>query len=83
MIAISAREANQQFARILQLAAEGQEVTITRRGKPVAKLVPAGEPASADGERQRREVIDWLRSGPVAGEAPAWTRDELYERDGG
>jgi hypothetical protein len=38
---------------------------------------------SVDGERQRREVIDWLRGGPVAGEAPTWTRDELYERDGG
>lgn len=84
MVAISAREANQQFARVLQLAASGQEVTITRRGRPVAKLVPIDGPTTTDEiERRRREVIDWLRQGPIAGEAPAWTRDELYERGTG
>ncbi|HEX6011862.1 MAG TPA: type II toxin-antitoxin system prevent-host-death family antitoxin [Geminicoccaceae bacterium] len=82
MIAISARDANQQFARILQLAAQGQEVTITRHGRPVAKLVPVADAADPSA-RQRQEVIEWLRGGPIAGEAPRWTRDELYERDEG
>ena len=40
MVTVSAREANQQFSRILEAAVGGQEVTITRRGVPVAKLVP-------------------------------------------
>ena len=38
MRSVSAREANQQFARILGEAASGEEIVITRRGKPVAVL---------------------------------------------
>ena len=26
-------------------------------------------------------AIEWLRSGPLPGAAPSWTRDELYDRD--
>ena len=40
MRSVSAREANQQFARILGEAASGEEIVITRRGKPVAVLAP-------------------------------------------
>ena len=40
MSTVSAREANQQFSKVLERAVAGEEVTITRRGVPVAKLVP-------------------------------------------
>ena len=40
MRTVSAREANQQFSKLLEAAVGGEEVTITRRGVPVAKLVP-------------------------------------------
>jgi prevent-host-death family protein len=40
MRSVSAREANQQFARILGEAASGEEIVITRRGKAVAVLAP-------------------------------------------
>ncbi len=39
---VSAREANQRFSEILGKAAEGEAVVITRRGEPVARLVPYG-----------------------------------------
>jgi prevent-host-death family protein len=85
MRTVSAREANQQFSKLLEAAVEGEEVTITRRGVPVAKLVPFADAASAamDAESKRRAAIEWLRSGPLPGKAPSWTRDELYERDDG
>lgn len=85
MRTVSAREANQQFSKLLEAAVEGEEVTITRRGVPVAKLVPVGKAAAGamDAEAKRRAAIEWLRSGPVPGEAPSWTRDELYDRDDG
>ena len=41
MAGISAREANQRFARLLARAEAGEEVVITKRGRPVARLVPA------------------------------------------
>jgi prevent-host-death family protein len=45
---VSAREANQQFARILRDVEGGAEFLVTRRGRPVARIVPAAAP----GERQ-------------------------------
>ena len=44
---ISAREANQQFARFFEVEA-GAEILVTRRGQPVARIVPAQPP----GERR-------------------------------
>lgn len=38
---VGAFEAKTHFARLLQRVERGEEVTITRRGKPVARLVPA------------------------------------------
>ncbi len=49
MRTVSAREANQQFARILGEAANGEEIVITRRGKPVAVLAPYRQPSAHAG----------------------------------
>lgn len=81
MRTVSAREANQQFSKILDAAVEGEEIVITRHGQPVAKLVPCPAPARPDREERRRAAIEWLRSGPLPGPAPEWTRDELYDRE--
>ena len=76
---ISARDANQQFSRLLrQVEEEGEEVPITRRGTPVARLVPA------EGEADRRaqavaELRRVLRGGYRMGGA-TFNRDEAYER---
>ena len=37
---ISLRDANQAFSRCIREVEAGQEITITRRGEPVARLVP-------------------------------------------
>ncbi|MGC2402100.1 MAG: type II toxin-antitoxin system prevent-host-death family antitoxin [Acidobacteriaceae bacterium] len=42
MIEIGAFDARDQFSRLLDQVQQGEEVVITRRGKPVAKLVPDG-----------------------------------------
>ena len=36
-------EAKNRLSELLDLVEEGQEVMITRHGKPVARLVPAGD----------------------------------------
>jgi prevent-host-death family protein len=81
MRTVSAREANQQFSKILEEAVKGQEVVITRRGVPVAKVVPITKEEATERERKRQEIIAWLKAGPINAEAPKWTRDELYDRD--
>lgn len=41
MAEIGAFEAKTHFSKLLERAEKGEEITITRRGKPVAKIVPA------------------------------------------
>ncbi len=83
MSTVSAREANQQFSRVLERAVAGEEVTITRRGVPVAKLVPV-RAADEEAERRRkmRDAMDWLRQNALKGGVVVdWTREELYDRE--
>ncbi len=83
MRSVSAREANQQFSKILEAAEGGEVVVITKRGKPVAKLERIGDPA-AEAERRRRidELMAHLREGALrGGRIVDWTRDELHERE--
>jgi prevent-host-death family protein len=83
MRTVSAREANQRFSKILEAAVDGEEVTITRRGVPVAKLVPLlTDKVLIERERRRRAALEWLRSNALSGGTlDDWTRDELYDRD--
>ncbi len=80
MKTVSAREANQSFSRLLGEAARGEEVIITKRGKPVARLVPM-EKGGSDEERQRaiERLMKRLRRGVKLG-GRAYTRDEMHER---
>lgn len=41
MATVGAFEAKTHFSRLLERVESGEEITITRRGEPVAKLVPA------------------------------------------
>jgi prevent-host-death family protein len=81
MRTVSAREANQGFSKLLQSVVDGEEVVITRRGKPVARLTPA-EPAVADPERETEieRILARLREGADLGPRVTWTRDEMHER---
>ena len=51
---VGAYEAKTHFSRLLERVARGESVTITRHGKPVAKLVPA----DAARKRPVKEVVD-------------------------
>jgi len=79
MKAVTAREANQSFSRWLGLAERGEEILITKRGKPVAKLVPV-TPTMSEAERRKLldETLALMRRGfPIGGRR--FTRDEIYE----
>ncbi len=59
MITVGSFEAKTKLAELLDKVALGETVTITRRGKAVAKLVPAG----IDGEERarRRALIEEIK----------------------
>ncbi|MCH7781774.1 type II toxin-antitoxin system Phd/YefM family antitoxin [candidate division KSB1 bacterium] len=48
-----ASEARTHFSRLLERAANGEQVVITRHGTPMARLVPFAKP---DGARTRRAI---------------------------
>jgi prevent-host-death family protein len=51
----SVSEARNRFSALLDLVRSGESVTITDRGRPVARLVPAaGQPAGDDEDRLAR-----------------------------
>jgi prevent-host-death family protein len=85
MTTVGAREANRSFSKILREAESGKAVTITRNGKPVARLVPA--PPVVDlrpkSEKERKEaharLMALLEKGFDLG-GKGFTRDEMHER---
>ncbi len=61
---MQAREAKAKFAELLQSAERGESVTITRHGKPVARIVPIDH-GSEDAEREaNRKFIEHLLKFP-------------------
>ncbi len=58
MIEVGAFEAKTHLASLLDKVTRGEEVLITRRGVPVARLVPAGQAERAT----TASVIDEIRA---------------------
>jgi prevent-host-death family protein len=77
MATVGSYEAKTHLPRLLERVEQGEIITITRHGKPVARLVPA-----AAGTAPRPEVVEVIeamrvfqeREGPVLG-------DDLSIRD--
>ena len=73
--AISASEANQRFSEMLREVADGESFTVTSRGRPVARVIPADR----DGERRAvKRLLEFVRGLPIR-RASAWSRADLYE----
>jgi len=57
-IAIEAHEAKTQWSELLKRVETGEEVTITKHGIPVAKLVPVRRKASV---KERAAAVERIR----------------------
>ena len=57
---MTATAAKASFLRLLDEAAAGEEIEITRHGRPVARLVPPAGPRSLEGmfQGQARTAVD-------------------------
>jgi len=77
---VSAAEANRQFSEILGQASAGETVVITRRGQPVAQLVPIDRSVEDTGrDAAWARLLRTLEEGLDLG-GGAFDRDSLYER---
>ena len=82
MASIGAREANRSFSKILKEAENGKSITITRNGKPVARLEPVSRAEKMSEEERKaahKRLMALLDKGlPLGGRR--YTRDEMNER---
>ncbi|MCW2240713.1 type II toxin-antitoxin system Phd/YefM family antitoxin [Azospirillum canadense] len=77
---VSAADANRQFSAILGQATQGQTVIITKRGQPVAQLVPYDQaPKKTGGGTAWTRLFQTLEDGVDLG-GERFDRDALYDR---
>jgi prevent-host-death family protein len=58
---VGLREANQRFSKIMRVVRNGEEVTLTERGKPIARIIPITKREDADAAIQRLVASGLLR----------------------
>jgi prevent-host-death family protein len=82
-VRISVSEAKAKLTALVHRAEAGDEVVLTRHGKPAVRLVPVRPPPHA---KDRRAAIAAMQAAAeekrTAGEDAARSQDYLYDADG-
>ena len=80
----SVAEAKNRLPSLIDKALEGEEVVITRHGKPVAELRPSRQPG-AKPAKSSRAMLEWLLARTMARKGVGITSvellDQMYEED--
>lgn len=78
---VSIRDANQRLSQYLERVEQGTEIIITRRGKPIARLLPIEDrPRLSDAQQSARERLrQRMERGYALGGARV-DRETLHER---
>jgi prevent-host-death family protein len=76
MITVGSFEAKTKLAELLDKVEDGEVVTITRRGKAVARLVPA---RSAEGAQAMRKVVEEIKRNRMGRGKPAGPGTSIAE----
>jgi len=78
---VTVRDANRGFSALLAQVERGEPVLITRRGNPVAILLPYGAPMTAPRQAAIDHARELMKKGLAWGEEELHvTRDEMHER---
>ena len=75
---ITAAEANRHFSTLLRAVADGERITVTSRGKPVAMISPVSKIQLPERRAAKSALLARLNALPVTG-ARNWSRNELYD----
>ncbi len=78
---VSLREANQNFSRLIAEVEAGEQVVLTRRGRPVARIVPEARRRQLTPEQQAayERMMALMNRGHRSG-GQGVNRDEIYDR---
>jgi len=75
---VTAADANREFSKLLRQVRDGETITVTSHGEPVAVISPVGDLPPPGQAKAKQALLSRLRAQIPAG--VTWTRDELYER---
>ena len=78
---VSLREVNQNFARFIKDVEIGDEIIITRHGRPVARIIgiPSQKILSRAQQQAKKRLLAMMKEGLSLG-GKRFNRDELHER---
>jgi len=76
MTTVGAFEAKTHFSALLERAAQGEEIVITRHGRPVARLVPAAVSEKAEVEEAIRALKSFRQGATLGSLSWKQLRDE-------
>lgn len=78
---VSLREANQHLSRYIEAVENGNEIIITRRGQPIAKLsaIPKQRQLTPAQKKIWTKLLASMRKGHALG-GKKFNRDEAHER---
>lgn len=78
---VSLRDVNHHFAQYINSVEGGNEVIITRRGKPIAMLVPVKKVTQLTRQQQksRKNLFSIMEKG-ISLKGETFNRDSLHER---
>jgi prevent-host-death family protein len=73
MQSIPIHQAKTQLSELIRAAEQGEEIVLTRHGKPVVRLVPerGEQPSSAERDRLAAQALEDLRAFRGLWQAPA------------
>jgi prevent-host-death family protein len=82
-VRVSVSEAKAQLTELVRRAEAGEEVVLTRHGRPAVRLVPISALPSAAERRRRLEALRQAAAAKASpGPAAARSQDFLYDEDG-
>ena len=79
-IRVGAREANQQFSKLLREVEAGAEVVVTRSGVEVARIEPTQTALSqAERERKANDLRAWMEAHAFNSGGYTFNREDAYK----
>jgi prevent-host-death family protein len=82
MTTVSISELKARLSAFIDIVRDGDEVLVTDRGRPIARLVPIRDAAHEEGRRDMLLRSGWLRGPTHPLASDYWTRARPADADG-
>ncbi|WP_425228451.1 type II toxin-antitoxin system Phd/YefM family antitoxin [Sphingomonas sp.] len=76
MVAVALAEAKARLSELIRLAEQGEAVTITSRGKPVADIVPRKQPKRPFDPEELRRIRAMSKPWEGEGSFVVWAKEQ-------